>query len=496
MRWTRRGLRGEPGALSTLGTDRSSARQGKVSRWSTIIRRAPGRRMILADGERPAGIRSAVGSAILLVAVLAVTLFAVPLAVGASRLYREQAVDQLGGEAVRAAAKLRERDDVNATTTLIALPRSRHRGIRLAAYDGSARLLAGTGPQHSGAVAAAAADGAEHQELSGGDLAVAVPVESGREDLIVRAEVSYDSVLTKTWTTIGYMTALAVAVMAFAAVLARQRAARIARPLEELTRAADALGAGDFTVRTRGSGIYEAELASRALERTAARLGALLDRERALTSDVSHQIRTPLTALRLGLERALLTPDADPTASIRAALDRVDRVESTVDELLARARDMLAPVQPIDLTTLVEQARTERWQELARARDRSLRIRSEADLPPAAATIPVLHQVLDVLVSNALVHGAGVVTVSVRSVAGALAVEVSDEGAGFDEPALAAAFRRGDPRARGHGIGLALARDLTESIGGRLTVSHPGPAPVVVILLNRWSPPGGYSERA
>jgi signal transduction histidine kinase len=108
----------------------------------------------------------------------------------------------------------------------------------------------------------------------------------------------------------------------------------------------------------------------------------------------------------------------------------------------------------------------------------------------------VLHQVLDVLVSNALEHGAGTVTVSVRAVAGALVVEVSDEGPGFDEAALAAAFRRGDPRARGHGIGLALARDLTESIGGRLTVSRPEPAPVVAVLLNQWSPPRAYSDRA
>ena len=426
------------------------------------------------------------GSAILLVAVLAVTLFAMPLAIAAGRL---------GGEAIRAAAKLRERDDVGATGGPLVLPRPRHPGIRLAAYDGSARLLAGTGPQRSGAVLAVAADGAEHQELSRGELAVAVPVESGRQDLIVRAEVPYGSVLAEIWATIGYMTALAVAVIASAALLARQRAARIARPLEELTRAADALGAGDFTVRTRGSGIYEAELASRALERTARRLGALLDRERALTSDVSHQIRTPLTALRLGLERALLTPEVDPTASIHTALDRLDRVESTVNDLLARARDTLAPVEPTDLAALVELARAERWQELARAGARSLRIRSEPDLPPAAATLPVLHQVLDVLVSNALVHGAGVVTVAVRSVAGALAVEVSDEGTGFDEAALAAAFRRGDPRARGHGIGLALARDLTESIGGRLTVSHPGPVPVVAVLLNRWSPPQAYSDR-
>jgi signal transduction histidine kinase len=425
--------------------------------------------------------------------VLAVTLFAVPLAIAASRLYRDQTSDQLSGEAVRAAAKIRE-EPVDGGASRVTLPTPRRPGVQLAAYAGSGQRVAGDGPAHSDAAAAVAADGAEHEELSGGELAVAVPVETGRQDLIVRAAVSYDTVLARTWVTIGGMSLLAVAVVALAALIARRQAARIAAPLEDLTRAADALGAGDFTVRASGSGILEAEQAGRALERTARRLGALLDRERALTSDISHQIRTPLTALRLGLERAALDPGADPATAYRAALERIDRVEATVTGLLASARDTLAPVEPTDLAALVEQAREQRWRELAG--NRELRTRSEPGLPAAAATSAVLHEVLDVLVSNALEHGAGPVTVSVRAVAGALAVEVSDQGAGFDEIALAAAFRRGDPRARGHGIGLPLARDLTESIGGRLTVSQPGPAPVVTVLLNAWPPRRAYSDRA
>jgi signal transduction histidine kinase len=57
---------------------------------------------------------------------------------------------------------------------------------------------------------------------------------------------------------------------------------------------------------------------------------------------------------------------------------------------------------------------------------------------------------------------------------------------------LADAFRRGNPRARGNGIGLALARDLAESIGARLTVTDPGRNPVVTLLLPQW--PAGYSS--
>ena len=445
--------------------------------------------------RRTVPVRQAVGSAMVLVAVLAVVLFAVPLAVAASGLYRDEAAGRLTGEAIRAAAQLPDAVQSGAAAPEpVRLTPPRWAEARLALYDGAGRRLSGDGPDRSDAVAAVAADGAEHQELSDGFLAVAVPAEAGRRDLVVRAAVRYDTVLERTWATFGVMAALAAAVLAFAVAFARRRAARIAAPLEELTRAATALGAGDFTVRTTGSDIDEAARAGRAVQTTAARLGALVERERAFAADASHQIRTPLTALRLGLERALLTPGADLAEAARVALARIDRVESTVDELMARARDPLAPVGPTDVAALVRQAAAERWAELARARGRELRIRPATGLPVAAATPAVLHQVLDVLVDNALRHGAGAVTVRTRAATdGGLAVEVSDEGPGFDRAALAAAFHRGDARARGTGIGLALARSLAESIGGRLVISTPGPGPAVALLLPAW-PDAAYSD--
>jgi signal transduction histidine kinase len=429
-----------------------------------------------------------------LVAVLAVVLFAVPLAVAASVLYRDEAAGRLTGEAIRAAAQLPDAVRSGPAAAAVRLTPPRWAEARLALYDGAGRRLSGDGPDRSDAAAAVAADGAEHEELSGGFLAVTVPADVGRRDLVVRAAVRYDTVLARTWATFGAMTVLAGAVLASAVAFARRRAARIAAPLEELTRAATALGAGDFTVHTSGSDIDEAARAGRAVQTTAARLGALIERERAFAADASHQIRTPLTALRLGLERALHAPGADLTEAVQVALERIDRVESTVDELMARARDTLAPVGPTDVAALVRQAAAERWAELARARGRELRIPPAAGLPAAAATPAVLHQVLDVLVDNALRHGAGAVTVHTReATGGGLAIEVSDEGPGFDEAALAAAFRRGDTRARGTGIGLALARSLAESIGGRLVISAPGPAPAVMLLLPAW-PGATYSD--
>jgi signal transduction histidine kinase len=88
--------------------------------------------------------------------------------------------------------------------------------------------------------------------------------------------------------------------------------------------------------------------------------------------------------------------------------------------------------------------------------------------------------VVAVLLDNAVTHGAGTVTLSVRDAGGALAIDVADEGAGPPDPDVA--FARRSDGARGHGIGLSLARSLAEAEGGRLRISRPSP-PVFSLLL-------------
>jgi signal transduction histidine kinase len=224
----------------------------------------------------------------------------------------------------------------------------------------------------------------------------------------------------------------------------------------------------------------EVDAVGAALDATAARLGDVISRERAFTTNASHQLRTPLAALRLELEALELREPDHP--ELAAALAQVDRLQVTIDTLLSVARDARRPGEVADLTALVDDAES-RWRDVLAAEARPLRSRSTARPTTARASRRVVDEILDVLLDNAHVHGQGAVTLTVRDVDGWLALDVADEGAGFSgDPELAMTSR---PRSDGHGIGLALARELAHAEGGRIVVTSAGPRPVLTLLLAR-----------
>jgi signal transduction histidine kinase len=421
-------------------------------------------------------------AAIVSVAVLAVGLFGLPLAVGLRRLYRKEAIVGLEREAARAALQVPA--SFPTSNDPVELPEAEE-GTHLALYDHRGARVVGRGPVHADPVVLQALRGRVSDGHLRGSLVVALPVAS--EEVVfgvVRASVSEAVVYGRVYRAWAAMAGLAAVVLAAATLVARAQAGRLGQPVQALRAATERLGNGDFSARAPSSGVAEVDAAAAALNATAERLGQLVARERAFTADASHQLRTPLTGLRLRLEAALATPEADRSAALEGALEDVDRLETTVEDLLALARDVAPVRQRLDLAGLLGEVERH-WRGPLAAVGRPLRVLWEPGLPQAHASAAAVRQVLDVLVGNAAEHGAGAVSVKARAAPDALAVDVGDEGPGPSRPSEELFRRRSDP-ARGRGIGLALARSLTEAEGGRLVLSRPGPAPCFTLLLPAW----------
>jgi signal transduction histidine kinase len=419
-----------------------------------------------------------VGVAVL-AAVLATTLFGLPLAYGVSQYFLGDESNEL--ERVADVAALSVTFDLAAGQSPTGTASSQD-DITVGFYDLTGARTSGGGPPDADSTASdALRDGrVTSADDVGGQQVVAVPVTDGERVVgVVRAASDYAGVRLRIAGAWGLMLGLAAVAIALTWLIARRQARRLASPLESLAATAQQLGNGDFSARTHHSGIPELDAAGLALNSTAQRLGALVDRERALSADASHQLRTPLTGLRLGLETALDLPTDRQRAAIEAAIDSADRLERTIADLLALARDSGPHGRPLQVPELVEEVRAV-WGPLLERQGRALAVDVPDDLPATGVSAAAVRQVIGVLLDNATAHGAGAVTLTVRDAGDALALDVADEGAGpADVDRL---FVRGTDRDDGHGIGLALARTLAEAEGGRLRLRQPAP-PVFSLLL-------------
>ncbi|HSL09125.1 MAG TPA: HAMP domain-containing sensor histidine kinase [Pseudonocardiaceae bacterium] len=419
-----------------------------------------------------------VGLAVL-AAVLAVGLFGIPLAAGVLKyLLSEERVRLLQ---MADAAAVAVTADVLRGNLPNDLPAPMGK-TRLAVYVERGLRIGGNGPQGGDASVQRALRGDTDTGDVAGDLVVAVPV-THDSDVIgaVRAASPRSAVYRQV--VLVWLAMLGLAVLAVGTVwlVARRQARRLAGPLEELSEAARRLGDGDFSVRTESVDIPEIDAVGMALNSTAGRLDEMLARERAFSADASHQLRTPLTGLRLRLEAALDRPGQDLRHAITAGIDAADRLEQTIEELLALARDTRSSNSaPLDLTGLLDEIERG-WHDRLASQDRTLRVAVDPQAPVSLASTAAVRQVLTVLLDNAAIHGSGTVSVAVRNAADALAIDVSDEGTGITapEPEL---FTRRSRLADGHGIGLALARSLAEAEGGRLRLTQPAP-PTFTLLV-------------
>jgi signal transduction histidine kinase len=307
-------------------------------------------------------------------------------------------------------------------------------------------------------------------------LAVQCYVLVNREDLAVQWFDLPGS--TRLLAAIAYHVGIVVACFLVVALLSYRESRRFSAPLRDLTVTAERLGRGETKVTPMRSGIAEIDRISVVLARSAQQLAKSLASERDFASDASHQLRTPLTALLMRLEEISLTDDPEVVQEEAGiAIAQVERLTAVVDDLLMRSRRAADPSQlGVSLDTVIAGLQRE-WQPAFEQARRSIHVHGERDLR-VRATESALSQILSTLLENSLIHAKGTVEIEVRRSGPSVVIEVTDQGDGVD-PALAPhIFERAVSTGRGSsmGLGLALARDLAESIGGRLDLIAARPA--------------------
>ncbi len=401
----------------------------------------------------------------LVVAVTAVLLLGIPLAFVLSRLQISAADQQVKRDATTVAKSLQDRVDAGlpadvaeAAAAAKSLP-DRYISIQ---QDGLHEFSIGDPPRAGEAIIKQAVTRNFRVTVAADDS-----VEYGR--------------LTGALILIG---ALALAAVAVAVALAVLQARRLTRPLEELASAADRLGLGDARPLGRRYGVPELDRLAEGLDGSARRITDLLSAERDFAADASHQLRTPLTALSMRLEEMIAAAgDSDVVREEgAAALAQTERLADVVSQLLGRTRRASRGVPSLIAIDDVIAQQVIEWDPAFRRANRKLEVAGEKGLS-AYITSGALSQVIATLLDNALVHGAGTVTIRTSRTPKSVVVEVRDEGKGVPHELVPRIFERNvSGRPGGTGLGRALARDVATADGANVVLVRPRPAVFAVFL--------------
>jgi signal transduction histidine kinase len=369
------------------------------------------------------------------------------------------------------------------------------RGVSILDTESAAGRSFASRPEFAAALAKhpTIATGTRHSNTLGTDLIyAAVPISAPHGGVLGAVRITYptsalDSRVNRYWLLLA---AIGGVVLAAATAVGLRFARTLARPLSALERAAAAVGAGDLTARAPAqSGPPEVRAVATRFNETVEQLDGLLHSQQEFVADASHQLRTPLTALRLRLENLERDVTAGARRDLEAALAEVERLARLVDGLLVLARaDAAKPApEPVDIAA-VATARVEHWSLQAAERKVGLDDGVPAGLK-GLATPGALEQVLDNLLSNALavsppgstIHLAG------RDVGEQVELRVADEGPGMSAEQRVRAFDRfwrAGPPGTGTGLGLAVVHRLVTADGGQVELREaPGGGLEAVITL-------------
>lgn len=321
---------------------------------------------------------------------------------------------------------------------------------------------------------------------------VAVPVLSG-ESIIGAVRLTYPEAVVddEVGERLQVISLVALLTLIMAGIAGIVFSGTVTRRLTLLTATTERLAGGDLTARADpgAGGAPELVRLGRSFNRMADRLSALIDEQRAFAADASHQLRTPLTALRLKLERARDLIESDPSGAadrLAAAEHEADRLVTIVEGLLAlgRAGASIAPVVTVDLAVIARE-RVEQWEPLAAEGGVSLTVDGPASLPVLAVPTGV-DQMLDNIIDNALaVSPPGGAVRVVVSGGDRPSLSVLDDGPGMSDDELARAFDRfwrGTSTTPGTGLGLAIVAELARASGAEVALARRHPHGLIATI--------------
>ena len=424
---------------------------------------------------------------IFLIVVLALT---VPLAINLGRRAGTELETDAELKALQVAATL-ERADLGSSAELreaLALPQGFDRVV---ITDAAGRVLADSTGRAIGQdfgndqrpEIQTALDGFPYSErrfsnTEGRDILVAAAPIWGNDEVIGSVRMTRDiaDVTRAIRTTTFGLAVVGLAALAAGVVIAFGLAGSLARAMQRLVAAARRLGQGDLKARGGElTGPREIKELAGSFDEMADRLERVVQSQREFVANASHQLRTPLTGMKLRLEQAIAdAPDLGVREGLQAADREVDRMAEIVDRLLVMARRIEEGEPTVADLGGSARAAVGRWKE--RAARAGSTVQATGPPLPALANPSDVDQVLDVLLDNAISYAPGSIEIETGSQDGRVFVSVRDHGAGIrpDEQArVMERFYRGKGVSTGgSGLGLAIAKELTETWGGSLSIEN------------------------
>jgi signal transduction histidine kinase len=397
--------------------------------------------------------------------------FLIPLGLLVRTLAEDRAVAGASQEAQGVATLVAGVSDVGQLTDLVSLIDQRsERATSVLLPDGT---MIGTAPFGSSQSAASAASvisraraGSAFTVVGPEGAQVVVPVYTSRGMVVVRTAVGTNELhegVTTAWVTFAGLGAVLMAVAVIGADLLGRR---VSAPVSELAKVAHRLRAGELDARAVPGGPVETVELGEALNRLADRIGELLIAEREAVADLSHRLRTPVTALRLDAEAV-----SEPELSHRLR-NHIAHLERTVDAVVKDARRPVRSTlgRSCDAASVVRD-RVAFWSALAADQERDLTVAIPAVPTKAAIDEADLVDVVDALIDNVFAHTPDGTAFSVGldiSDPGTVRLEVADSGPGVASPDVA---ERGHSTAQSTGLGLDIVRRAAIAAGGDLVVA-------------------------